>query len=153
MKEQKLPVAKLLQSPIPILGMKRSLVKVFVNNCFLMVYTLKMWFDGGRERVLHLKFPWLLLSLIFTAMPCLSKNSNFEHLKHVVPGNIIVLIFYMRIVLVASLLNTLEGLHDFTDIEFMAIDVSTVGKNSCCLSFHELKYIKILLIYTFVHVY
>ena len=115
-----------LESPLPILTLRHSLLKVHVNTCMLLIYAVKDWNDSGRQRHSHVHFPWLLLSVIFSASLMLIDNPKFKEFKSIIPGNFFPILLSMRVVLVGLSLRTAAGLQNFVHVEFIALDVSSM---------------------------
>jgi hypothetical protein len=124
MKGTSSPIPEFLESPIPILTLRRSIFKIILNDCFLLAYTVKVCFDYGNGEPLLFGFPWLLISLMFTTILFLFNNPNLKEVKYLLPGSFISLVLSMRLLLLVNQLNTAqEGL---LNIEFLTIDVSGV---------------------------
>ena len=121
------PIPELLESPVPLLTLRRSIIKVLLNDCFLFIFTAKTVYDSASgEKLKHLGFPWLLLSLMFTAVLFVITNPKFKQLKYMLAGNFLAVILSMRFVILVHRLNSAQGLGNFTDLEFIVIDVSKV---------------------------
>lgn len=120
-----LPIAELLVSPIPILNSKRNVIKIVVNDCCLLVYTVKLWLDNGKSGLVLWDFPWLLLSLLFTVILFFvnSPKYDFSMFSCVLPGCFLSVIVTTRIAVMAFNLSINDSVESFMKINNIAIDV------------------------------
>jgi hypothetical protein len=71
------------------------------------------------------RFPWLLLSLLFTAALFFNDHPEFrKFMQHGGPGNLFFVIMVMRVWLILNFLNQSADTEKFASLEFIIVDVS-----------------------------
>jgi hypothetical protein len=114
-----------MESPLPILSVRRHLIKMTFNNTWLFLFSaLKSSQMANRKGIVQFVFPWILLSLMFTACLLFILDPTRRRRYPEVPGFFTAMLGPLRLVLLGYNLTTTVGMESFLNIEFTILDVS-----------------------------